>query len=127
MQASVTSPQRLPWQVALALSLLAADFALGLVQLFTGALTGLTLLVVLLLAALLYALWLWGLYRRINWLRWLTVAGATVGILSLSWTWGLIRHQGNVPLYVLKYVLFDAGAILLCMPQAHAWYTRSPA
>ena len=127
MHASVTSRQRPPWQVALALSLIAADFVLGLVQLLTGTLTGSPLVMVLSLMAVLYGLWLRGLYRRINWLRWLTVAAAAVGILSLPWTWGLIWQQGNVPLYLLKYVLFDAGAILLCMPQAHAWYTRSAA
>jgi hypothetical protein len=127
MHAPVTSPKHPPWQVALALWLIAADFTLAIVQLLSSALTGLPLLIAVVLMAVLYALWLLGLYRRTNWLRWLTIAGALLGILSLPWTWNLIRNQGNLPLYLVKYVLFDAGAILLCMPQAHGWYTKSAA
>jgi hypothetical protein len=120
-------PQGAAWQVKLALSLIAADFALAIVRVLTGPLAGPSMLIALLLMTGLYALWLLGLYRRINWVRWLTIAGALIGILSLPWMWSLIRNQGNVLLYVFKYVLFDAGAILLCTPQAHAWYTRPAA
>ena len=117
--------KRPPPQEILALSLIAADFTLAILQVPTRVAAGSALLVILVAMVALYTLWLVGLYRRINWLRWLTVAGALIGILSLPWSWQFIKNQSNVPLYILKYVLFDAGAILLCLPQAHAWYTRS--
>jgi hypothetical protein len=127
-----SNPQRattFPPQVAIALALIATDFLLSTILTLRAQVDVplSTLLIPVVLLAVLYALWLYGLYRRLNWLRWLTVGGALVGILYLPWAWRILQNQGDLPLRLLKYVLFDAGAILLCLPQANRWYVRAKA
>ena len=72
------------------------------------------------------ALWLGGLYRRLNWLRWLTIASPvlTVAIALLTWR-SLIHLRQNIVLMALILAAwFDSGVVLLCLPQASRWYTR---
>jgi hypothetical protein len=113
--------------VAAALVVIAADFLLSIMLTLMAQVDVpiSTLLIPVVLLAVLYFLWLYGLYRRLNWLRWLTVGGALIGILYLPWAWRLLQNQGYLPLRLLKYVLFDAGALLLCLPQANRWYVRA--
>jgi hypothetical protein len=113
-----------PPQVVGVLSLIAADFFLSIVLMLRVDVPLATLLLPALLLAAVYLLWLFGLYRRLNWLRWLTVGGAILGILCLPWVWRILQSQGDFSLRLLKYVLFDSGAILLCLPQANRWSHR---
>lgn len=93
--------------------------------LFTSKASGLPLAVTALIFASLLSLWLFGLYRRLNWLRWLTVAVAAGGLLSLPWVWDVI--VSNASIYAVRYILFDTDALLLCLPQADGWYGASAA
>jgi len=129
MNSSLERATPFPLQVVAALSLIAIDFLLSIVLLlkvkidvpFT------TQLVTAAALGVFYFLWLFGLYRRLNWLRWLTIGGALLGILYLPWAWRLLQSQGDFSLRLLKYVLFDSGSILLCLPQANQWYGRRTA
>jgi hypothetical protein len=123
-----TARPQLPPQVALALCLIGADFILAIVRTFLDPhFSGVQLLVVIPISMTLFSLWLFGLYRRLNWLRWLTVASAVLGLLSLPWAWGSIASHGSVPFQLVKYALFGTGALLLCLPQANSWYGRKAA
>ena len=128
MSTVITARGQLPPQVALALCLIGADFVLGIVRISLDPhFSGPQLLLVVPIWVTLFSLWLFGLYRRLNWLRWLTVAGAAVGLLSLPLAWGSIASHGSVPFQLIKYALFGAGALLLCLPQANSWYGRKAA
>jgi hypothetical protein len=127
VDSGLRQPTKLPPQVTAALVLIATDFLLSVLLTLKAKIAEsfTTLLFAAALLAVLYSLWLLGLYRRKNWLRWFTVGGAAVGLLYLPWAWGILKTQDLVPVRLLKYLLFDAGAILLCLPQANRWYGRS--
>ena len=115
-----------PPQVVVALFLIGVDFLLSIALIF-----GLgvdvpftTQLVTATLLAAFFLLWMYGLYRRLNWLRWLTVGLAILGVLCLPWAWRILQSRGDFPLGLLKYVLFDSAGILLGLPQANRWYAR---
>jgi len=122
----VTSPSvssKPPGQVVIALSLIGADFLLSLAQMVKTT-PALWLAAFAAVFASIFALWIFGLYRRLNWLRWFTVGSAVIGILCLPFAWPLVLANVSPPLILMKYALFDFGALLLCLPQAHAWYSR---
>ena len=123
MDSRLRETTKLPPQVTAALVLIATDFLLSVLLTLKAKIAEpfTTLLFASALLAALYLLWLLGLYRRQNWLRWVTVGGAAVGLLYLPWAWGILKTQDFIPVRLLKYVLFDAGAILLCLPQANRW------
>jgi hypothetical protein len=122
----VTSPtvsSKPPRLVAIALSLIGADFLLSLAQMAKTVPASWMAAFAAVFASI-FGFWIFGLYRRLNWLRWFTVGSAIVGILYLPFAWPLVLVNVNPPLMILKYALFDFGALLLCLPQAHAWYSR---
>jgi len=123
---SIDQSSQLPRQVAIALWLIGADYVLQIIVISRGNLSGPDGFFTVLLLGVISALWLRGLYRRLNWLRWLTVVSAIVGIAYLPRVWGLIQRRGSIPIQLLKYALFDSGALLLCLPQARRWYTHKP-
>jgi hypothetical protein len=63
-----------------------------------------------------FGLWVLGLYRRLNWLRWVTVGCAVIGLLSLPFTGSMALATVPLSLLIVKYSLFDMGALLLCFP-----------
>jgi hypothetical protein len=112
----------------MALSLIGADYVLRIIVLSrSGDVSGPGGFISVLLQGVITAMWWTGLYRRLNWLRWLTVASAILGIALLPWVWGMIHRQQNIAIQMLKYALFDSGALLLCLPQASRWYTHKTA
>jgi hypothetical protein len=123
MVTSLSVSSKPPRQVAIALSLIGADFLLSLAQM-VKTVPALWMSAFAAVFASIFALWIFGLYRRLNWLRWFTVGSAVIGILCLPFAWPLVLANLSPPLMLFKYALFDFGALLLCLPQAHAWYSR---
>ena len=76
------------------------------------------------LLAAICLLWLYGLWQRLNWLRWATVilggAGSIVGL------WGVysLGDPVQVKLYWLQFILIEAAVVLLLLRAASTWYTR---
>jgi hypothetical protein len=115
----------MPGQVVVALWLIGIDMVLTLIVISRlGEITGLGGLITILLQAVIYTLIWWGLYRRINWVRWFEIVSAIIGLLLLPWTWPIMRSHGVIPLSSVKYVIHDTGVILLCLPQANRWFSR---
>ena len=123
MVASLSVSSKPPRQVVMALSLIGADFLLSLAQM-AKTVSAPWMPAFAAVFALIFAFWIFGLYRRLNWLRWFTVGSAAIGILFLPFAWPLVLANVSPPLMIFKYALFDFGALLRCLPQAHAWYSR---
>jgi hypothetical protein len=123
MVTSVPVSSKPPRQVLTALLLIGADFLLSAVQMVKTVPASWLSAFAVIFASIL-ALWIFGLYRRLNWLRWFTVGSAVLGILCLPFTWPLVLAHVNPPFMILKYAFFDFGALLLCLPQARSWYSR---
>ena len=124
-----------PPQVSVALALIAADLALGIGKGFFSmtsvirtAPKGSAIPVVVFTVMLsVYVLWIYGLYCRLNWLRWLTVALAVLGLVFLPKALSSTHNWRLLSLQMLQYLMFDSAAILLCLPAAGRWYGRKAA
>jgi hypothetical protein len=113
--------------VFIALSLITTDFILAIAQLLIARSDSplLPLFAVAIAITAFFGLWVLGLYRRLNWLRWVTVGCAVIGLLSLPFTGSMALATVPLSLLIVKYSLFDMGALLLCLPQARAWFDES--
>jgi 4-hydroxybenzoate polyprenyltransferase len=83
--------------------------------------------VAVVITACLLLLWLYGLFRRLNWLRWVTVGLAILGILLLPRVLARIQERGPILFQLFKYALFDTGTLLLCLPAAREWFSSKAA
>ena len=123
-------PAPMPRLVLVAIALLATDFVLALVK---GAVFRLasgkrmSVIGLLVVAAILF-FWIYGLVRRQNWLRWVTIVLAGLGTLWLPWSLAQMQGPLQVAIQVVSYVLIDTAVILLCLRPAAAWFStgRSP-
>jgi hypothetical protein len=71
------------------------------------------------------ALWVYGLYRRQNWLRWITVAYTVYQVVMLPLTLPSIHDVAQLTVYWVAVVLGVTAVVLLCLPKARQWYNRS--
>jgi hypothetical protein len=72
--------------------------------------------------AILSALFLYGLYRRQNWLRWMTVAYTALQVLAMPVVLPKIHDAAQLVLSCTAIILGVAASVLLCLPKARQWY-----
>lgn len=117
-----------PRPVLIAISMLAAEFGLALVRDFLmrnwsrphHAVIGVFLIAAICL------LWLYGLLRRRNWVRWLTVIIGAVGCALAPFSVARIHDPVQLLLYWIQFTLTLPATVILVLPAARRWYTTSP-
>jgi cell division protein FtsW (lipid II flippase) len=67
--------------------------------------------------------WVWGLYRRKNWLRWLTIVAGVTGLFALPTLVPLFGRDMQGSLYLAQCVLSVFGAALLALPVSSRWFS----
>jgi hypothetical protein len=74
--------------------------------------------------ASLCGLWLYGLWRRLNWLRWVTVFLGASGCL-LAWkSLAQLHDPTQIALYWLQFALTVPTVVLFVLPPSQRWYTH---
>jgi hypothetical protein len=119
-----TSP---PAQVLAALGFVAVAFAVAVLRLAlmqnwarpTHAVLNLFIL------AAICGFWLYGLWRRLNWLRWVTVFLGTTGCLLVSRSLARLHDPTEIALYLVQFAVTVPTVILFVLPPARRWYTRA--
>jgi hypothetical protein len=71
------------------------------------------------------ALFLYGLYRRQNWLRWLTVAYTALQVVALPVALPRIHDAAHLVMTCTGVIVGVAASVLLCLPKARRWYASS--
>ena len=128
MSTSVRPPQGTapPSQVLAALGLMAVVFAVAVLRaalMKNWAQPTLAAVNLIILAAI-CGIWLYGLWRRLNWLRWVTVFLGATGCLLASRSVANLHDPTQVALYGVQFALTVPGVILFVLPPAQRWYTR---
>jgi hypothetical protein len=118
-----TSKVKPPIFVAVAVWLLVASFLLGYLQVVlnkdwhfkSNPLISITLitLFVFLIAR--------GLYRGRNWLRWLSVALISIGIVTAPWALEQRDYWGQIT-YITQCVMQGLAVFLLLLPPSGKWF-----
>jgi hypothetical protein len=72
--------------------------------------------------AIVSALFLYGLYRRQNWLRWITVAYTALQVVAISATFSRTHDAAHLVLSCATVIVGVAASVLLCLPEARRWY-----
>ena len=125
-----TQSDLMPRLVQVALGLLALDFALALVKfaMYRAAHGKPTSVLAMLVAGFILFLWVLGLARRLNWLRWMTIIGALAGVLFVPRAFASLNDSRQIGIQIVSYALVDAAAVLLCLKPARLWFAsrRSP-
>jgi hypothetical protein len=67
------------------------------------------------------ALWVYGLWRGRNWLRWVTIAYGVGNVLAVPRALTLF-HGPALPIFLIEVALTTATAALLLLPPATTWY-----
>lgn len=70
--------------------------------------------------------WMYGLWRKRNWLRWLTVISGVIGCAMTPLNLARLHDPAQVTCYWLQFALTIPVVIILVLPAVGAWYTRSP-
>jgi len=123
---SPSQPVAVPRQVTLALYLLGAAFVFSILRLvFTPHWShpGSHVFPIFLVAAV-YFFWLYGLVRRLNWLRWVTVVLSGIGLITMPWWLPKVDDHTQLAFHLLQCAAQIPGTLLLCLPAAQAWYGR---
>jgi hypothetical protein len=68
------------------------------------------------------AAWLYGLYRRNNWLRWITVIYTGLSLVAMPLTVAKLHDATQVTTHLVAALLGIPVAVLLCLPKARLWY-----
>jgi hypothetical protein len=121
----------MPREVITALALFGTTFLVGVVRVILMNLARGPLHVVfhvtfgVIFVTAIGSLWMYGLYRRRNWVRWFTIV--VTGFSTLASPWGLsnISDPRQVAMYWIQIAAFLPTCILLCLPAAGRWYGRS--
>jgi UDP-N-acetylmuramyl pentapeptide phosphotransferase/UDP-N-acetylglucosamine-1-phosphate transferase len=118
-----TSP---PAQVRAALGLMAVAFAVVVLRsaLMQNWARPTPAFLNLFILAAICAFWLYGLWRRLNWLRWVTVFLGTTGCLLASRSLARLHDPTQIALYLVQFAVTAPTVILLVLPPARRWYTR---
>jgi hypothetical protein len=66
--------------------------------------------------------WLFGLWRRLNWLRWTTVILGASGCLGAYWSVARLHDPIQVDLYWVQFVTTLVTVVLLLLPSSNTWY-----
>ena len=121
---SEVSIDRIPDQVTTALYLLGVQYFLGAVRraLQTNWLYLPQEQVKTAFFAVVCALFLYGLYRRLNWLRWITIAYTAFQVLAMLVVFPRIHDAAQLVLSCASIILGLAASVLLCLPKARQWY-----
>jgi|SRR5882762_9307886 len=127
MYSSTLRSSGTPRVVVVALSFIGADFVLILFQMLRIDVASTPRFIAVVVTACVLLLWLYGLFRRLNWLRWVTVGLAILGILFLPRVLARIYERGPILFQLFKYALFDTGTVLLCLPAAREWFSSKVA
>jgi hypothetical protein len=114
----------MPRLVAAAIVLIAGEFLIGLVQVTLMNLDRGSNHIVfgVVLVGLIGFPWIYGLYKRHNWVRWLTIVSTGLGVLGVIWGPSKFSNPWQVQMGRIQVVAHLAAAILLCLPAAGYWY-----
>jgi hypothetical protein len=74
--------------------------------------------------ALICLLWLYGLWRRVNWVRWMTIILGVGGCLLASRSIARLHDPTQVALYWVQFALTVPTVAFLLTPSARSWYER---
>jgi hypothetical protein len=121
---SEVSIDRIPDQVTTALYLLGVQYFLGAVRraLQTNWLYLPHEQVKTAFFVVVCALFLYGLYRRLNWLRWITVAYTAFQGLAMLVVFPRIHDAAQLVLSCAAIIVGLVASVLLCLPKARQWY-----
>ncbi len=117
-----------PRPVVIALSLLGAEFGLALIRSILMKDWSRPVLAALgvLLLAVVCLLWWYGLWRRRNWVCWITVVGGLSGIALSPLSVARLSDPVQRRLYWLQLALTLPVIIMLVLPAARQWYRQNP-
>jgi len=123
----LSSATTAPWQVRAAVAFVAGACLVALLRaiLMKDWTRPLPAAAGILLMAAISLIWLYGLWRRLNWLRWATVilggGGSFIGL------WGVARLGDPVQtrLYWIQFSLLVPAAVLLLLPAVRMWYSSA--
>ena len=68
--------------------------------------------------------WLFGLWRRLNWLRWTTIVLGALGCMGARWSLELLHDPIQIDLYWVQFVTTLLTVTLLLLPSSRNWYIR---
>jgi hypothetical protein len=68
--------------------------------------------------------WLFGLWRRLNWLRWTTIVLGALGCMGARWSLELLHDPIQIDLYWVQFVTTLLTVTLLLLPASRNWYVR---
>lgn len=132
MNGSLSSISRgssaLPREVAVGIYIQTALFLLGGITVLVGVvkeqLHQLAAVLIFLLLIGIWSLWLYGLWSRRNWVRWLTIISNVAGLFPALHE---VSAESSYQLAVLTYLEVAAAlavAVILLRPAASHWYRR---
>jgi hypothetical protein len=126
---TTASNARPPRLVILAIAMVAGQYAIALVRVCLmkhrspGA--GPVIFGLILISAICLP-WMYGLWRRRNWVRWLTVILGATGCALASRSVARLHDPTQVILYWLQFALTIPVVIILVLPPVGAWYKSRP-
>lgn len=129
MTAANSRPQYPPRLVIIAIAIMAGAFAIALVRvcLMKHRSPGPGPVIFgLVLDSAISLPWLYGLWRRRNWVRWLTVILGATGCALASRSLARLHDPTQVILYWVQFALTIPVVIILVFPSVSAWYTSRP-
>jgi hypothetical protein len=117
-----------PRQVFVALCLMGVEFGLAVIRtvLLRDWSRPVPAVLAVLLVAVLAMIWLYGLYRRRNWVRWMTVIVCGGGCVLAPFDVARLDDSVQIVLYWLQFAVTVPVVVLLLLPGTHVWYTRAP-
>ena len=67
-------------------------------------------------------LWVLGLYRRKNWLRWLTVISGVSGLFAIPRLLGTAGSDFQSTVFIAQCILTASASALLVLPSTSKWF-----
>jgi hypothetical protein len=123
---ALSQSQTIPRQVIVALCLLAAGFSTAILRVIfapaAGFLSSGSHAVVVVVLGGLYFAWVYGLFRRLNWLRWVTIVVSCFGMVTIPWYVAQVTNHTLLVFHLLHMTLQVPAMVLLCLRSARVWY-----
>ena len=116
----------MPRQVVSSLSLLSAAFSTSILRMLLtgrGDHPGSNAVAAAIVGGIYFA-WVYGLFRRLNWLRWVTIVLTCVGVITLPWWFAQVTDHTRLAFHLLQLALQVPAVALLCLRPARVWYGR---
>jgi type IV secretory pathway VirB2 component (pilin) len=120
----VSTPSAMPKAVLYALASMALGLSLAVVRsvlMRDWSHPSSAIVPVVVLTALCLA-WLYGLWRRRNWLRWTTIVLGALGCLGARWSLAILHDPVQVDLYWVQFATTLLTVVLLLLPSSRNWY-----